>query len=125
MRGMGQVGEAFAAAVAGGRGLHQAGVGGVLHVAAQDAVFDQHVALADVAFVVDVERATAIRQVPSSSTVTPFGGYAGRCDGEHAGALAVEVACRPWPTASQQGCRASRSRAPRSSRQRALGVIRG
>ncbi|MNI44126.1 hypothetical protein D3C73_984830 [compost metagenome] len=88
--------EGFTAAVAGRGGLHQTGVQRVLHVAAQDAVFDQHVALGGVAFVVDVERATAVRQGAVVHDGHALGGDtftdAAR---KHAGTLAVEVALKP------------------------------
>src|SRR3546814_3123169 len=54
--------ERFAPSVAGGGRFHQARVQRVLHVAAQDAVFDQHVALRGIAFVVDVQRTAAVGQ---------------------------------------------------------------
>jgi hypothetical protein len=48
--------EGLAAAVAGRRRLHQAGIQFVLHVGAQHAVLDQHVALRRRAFIVDRQR---------------------------------------------------------------------
>ena len=62
IRGIGSVRERLAAAVAGGRDAHQRGVEAVLHVALEDAVLDQHRALRRIAFVVDVERAAALRR---------------------------------------------------------------
>src|SRR5436853_307379 len=82
-----------AAAVAGGRDFHEARVHRVLDVAAQDAVFDQHVALRGVAFVVDVERAAPVGQ-----RAVVEHGHAARGHAlpdaarERARALAVEVA---------------------------------
>ena len=49
MRGIGNVGVAFAPPIAGGRHAHQARIHGVLHVALENAVLDQHIALAGVA----------------------------------------------------------------------------
>ena len=56
------MGVAFTSSVAGGFDSHQTRVHRVLYVAFQNAVFDQDIALAGIAFVVDIERATAIRQ---------------------------------------------------------------
>ncbi len=56
------MGEGLAAAVAGDRHAHQAGIHHVLHVAGEDAVLDQHGALGRVALVVDRQRAAAIGQ---------------------------------------------------------------
>ncbi len=58
----GDVREGLAPRVAGERHFHQARVQAVLQVAAQHAVFDQHVALGRGAFVVDRERAAPARQ---------------------------------------------------------------
>ena len=53
MRGIGDVGEALAPAVAGRLHAHQPRVQPVLHVAEQNAVLDQHGALGRRALVVD------------------------------------------------------------------------
>ena len=87
------MGIAFAAAVARGLDAHQAGVHCVLDVALEDAVLDQHIALAGAALVIDVERTAAIGQ----RAVVQHGDSLGRhaladAAAEGAGALAVEVA---------------------------------
>jgi len=89
-------GVAFTPAVAGGRHAHQARIQRVLDVALQDAVFDQHVALRSVAFVVDVQRAAAIRD----GAVVEHGHALGRdaftdLAAKSTGALAVEVTFEP------------------------------
>ena len=70
----------------------------VLHVAAQDAVLDQHVVAARRALVVDRQRAAAIRQ----RAVVHDRAQGGRdaladADAERGGALAVEIAFEPVP----------------------------
>ena len=85
--------EGLAAAVAGGAHLHQARIERVLHIAAQDAVFDQHIVLGGVAFVVHVERAAPAGQRAIVDHGHALGGHAlADAAGKHAGALAVEVA---------------------------------
>ena len=87
------VGVAFAAAVAGRLDLHEARVHRVLDVALQDAVFDQHVALAGVALVVDVERTTAIGDRAVVQHRHALGRHAlADAARKRARALAVEVA---------------------------------
>ena len=56
------VGERFTAAVTGRRNTHKACVELVLHVPAQHAIFDQDVVLPRYAFIVDGQRAAAVRQ---------------------------------------------------------------
>ena len=56
------MGVTFTSSVARGFDTHQARVHRVLYVAFQNTIFDQHIALAGIAFVVDIERASAIRQ---------------------------------------------------------------
>src|SRR5690606_12940143 len=78
---------------AGAAGLHEARVEGVLQVALEDAVLDEHVALGRVALVVDVERTA-----PAFDRAVVDDRHAGRrhpladTAGEYRGALAVEVA---------------------------------
>jgi hypothetical protein len=60
MRGSGRMGEGFAPPVAGRRNAHQAGIQAVLHVALEDAVLDQHIALRRIAFIVDIERTAPV-----------------------------------------------------------------
>src|SRR3546814_13870797 len=55
----GRVGIAFAAAVAGGRDAHKAGVQAILHIIFQDAVLDQDILLRRGAFVVDGKRSAS------------------------------------------------------------------
>ena len=90
------MGVAFAAAIARGLDAHQAGIHRVLDVAAQDAVFDQHILLAGVAFVVHVQRAPAV----GHGAVIQHGDALGRhtltnAATESARSLAVEVALQP------------------------------
>ena len=49
------VGITFTPAIAGGLDAHQAGVERVLNVALENAVLDQHIALAGIAFIVHIE----------------------------------------------------------------------
>ena len=87
------MGEGFAAAVAGGLDAHEAGVEGILHVAFQDAVLDQHGAAGGVALVVDVEGAAAVRQGAVVHHGDALGGDPlADAAGEGGGALAVEIA---------------------------------
>ena len=85
--------ERFTATVAGGRYLHQACIQTILQVAFQHAVFDQHIALRGIAFVINVERATA-----ALNRAIVHHGYAARSNpfantpAERRGALAVEIA---------------------------------
>ena len=58
------MGIALAAAIACGLDPHQSRIHRVLDVATQDAVLDQHILLAGVAFVVHIERATAVGHRP-------------------------------------------------------------
>ena len=69
-------GVAFAAAVAGGLRTHQAGVGFVLHIADQDAVFNQYGTACFVAFVVDIERTAPVGNVSLVNDGNAFGGNA-------------------------------------------------
>ena len=92
MRGMGMCCVAFAAAAAGGCGAEHAAGELVLQVAAQNAVFDQHVALRGVAFVVHVERAAAA----ADGAVVDHGAERARdlladAAAERGDALAVEI----------------------------------
>ncbi len=87
---------AFAATVAGGLHARQARVHRILDVTLQDAVLDQHVALAGVAFVVDIERTAAV----GDGAVVEHGHALGRdafadAARKRARALAVEVAFQP------------------------------
>ncbi len=87
------MGIAFAPAVAGRFDAHQARIHGVLHIAFENTVLDQHIALAGVALVVHIERAPAVRQGAVIQHGDPFCRHAltdatGKC----AGPLAVEVA---------------------------------
>jgi hypothetical protein len=84
--------EGLAPAVAGRRHAHQAGVQPVLHVAAQDAVLDQHGAAGGVPSSSTVSEPRRSGRVPSSTTVTPGGHPLADAAGEGRGALAVEVA---------------------------------
>ena len=54
------MGITLAAAIAGGRLAHQAGIHPVLHIAGQDAVLDQHGTLCRRAFVIDGQRTAAL-----------------------------------------------------------------
>ena len=91
-----QAGVAFAPAIAGGLHPHQAGVQAVLHIAFQDAVFNQHIGLGGVAFVVDVERAAPVGQGAIVQDGHALGGDAlADAAAEGAGAFAVEVALQP------------------------------
>jgi hypothetical protein len=102
MRGIGHVRIAFAPAVAGRLHAHQAGVQRVLDVAAQDAVLDQHVALAGVAFVVDVERAAAVGDGAVVQHRDALGRHAlADLAAENAlEPLRLKSPSRPWPMAS-------------------------
>jgi hypothetical protein len=92
----GHMGVALAAAVARGFDAHQARIHRILDVAAQDAVFDQHVLLAGVAFVVHVQRATAVGHGAVIQHRHAFGRHAlADAAAEGAGALAVEVPLQP------------------------------
>src|SRR6267143_2876 len=62
-----QAGEGLAPGVAGQRGFHQTRVERILHVAAQNAVFDQHGARGGVALVVDRERACRFTSAMSTA----------------------------------------------------------
>src|SRR5260370_3013345 len=89
----GNVGIAFAAAVARGLDAHQSSIHRVLDVALEDAVLDQHIALAGAAFLLDVERAAAIGQRAVIQHGDALGSHAlADAAAEGAGALAVEVA---------------------------------
>ena len=54
------MGIGFTAAVAGRRDAHQTRIEFILHVAFQDAVFDQHIVLTRRAFIIDSHRATTV-----------------------------------------------------------------
>ncbi len=89
---------AFAAAIAGRRHVHQPRVLAVLHVAHQDAVLDQHGAVGGRAFVIDRERAAALRHGAVVHHGDALGGDALAHEaGEGRGLLAVEVAFEPMP----------------------------
>src|SRR5262249_4132357 len=84
--------------VARGRFAHEARVETVLHVAAQDAVLDEHVAARRRALVVDVERAAAI----GDRAVVHHGDELGDdlltdASGERGDAFAVEIALQAVP----------------------------
>lgn len=83
----------MAAAVAGRLRTRQAGVGFVLHIADQDAVFNQYGAACFVAFVVDVERTAPAGNIALIDDGNAFGGDAfADPAGKDAGPLAVEIA---------------------------------
>ena len=87
------MGVAFTAAVAGGFHTHQAGIHGILDVAFEYAVFNQHVFLAGVAFIVHIQRAAAVGNGAVVQHSDALGGNAlADFAAEGAGALAVEVA---------------------------------
>ena len=87
---------AFTASIAGRLDAHQARIHGILNVAFEDAVFDQHVLLAGVAFVIHVERAAPVFDRAVVQHSDAFGGHAlADAPAEGAGALAVEVAFQP------------------------------
>ena len=98
----GDVREAFAPAVAGQRHAHEPRVEAVLQIAAQDAVLDQHGAAGRRAFVVDVERAAAIRQwCRRRRRCTAAMPPACRCRSLNAETfLRLKSPSRPWPMAS-------------------------
>ena len=90
------MGIALAPAIAGGRHTHQACVHTVLDVTFEDAVFDQHVALAGVAFIIDIERAAPVGQGAVVQHGDTFGCHTlADAATEGAGALAVEIAFQP------------------------------
>ena len=90
------MGVALAPAVAGGRHAHQARIHGVLDIALEDAIFNQHIALAGVAFVIHVERAAAVGDGAVVQHGHAFGGHPlANPATESAGALAVEIALQP------------------------------
>jgi hypothetical protein len=68
----GDVGVAFASTIAGGGHTHQAGVHGVLDVALQNAVFNQHIAPLALPSSSTLSEPRRSAMVPSSSTVTPL-----------------------------------------------------
>ena len=87
------MGVAFAAAIARGLDPHQARIHRVLDIALEDAVLDQHIALASMTFVIYVERATAIGNRAVIEHGDALRGHAlTNPAAEGAGALAVEVA---------------------------------
>src|SRR3546814_10191689 len=89
----GRVGIAFAAAVAGGRDAHKAGVQAILHIIFQDAVLYQDILLRRGAFVVDGKRSASVHDAAIVDDR-----HAGRCHalaepaGEGRRARAVELA---------------------------------
>ena len=92
------MGVGLAAPVAGGRHAHEPCVQPVLHVAPEDPLLDQHGAPRRGALVVDVERATAVRERPVVDDRDELGGdLLPHAAGERRGALAVEVALEPVP----------------------------
>src|SRR5262249_14076618 len=89
---------AFASPVAGRLHVHQPRVLAVLHVTHEDAVLDQHGAVGGRAFVIDRERATALRH----GAVVDHGHALGRNTlahqaGERRCLLAIKVAFEPVP----------------------------
>ena len=83
----------FTAAVAGWRNPHQARVELILHIAFQDAVFNQHVVLPRHAFIVDRQRTAAALQGAVIHHSAQFGSHQlPDLAAEHRGAAAVEVA---------------------------------
>ena len=87
------MGVAFAPPIARGFHTHQAGIHRVLDVALQNAVFDQHIALTGMAFIVHVQRAAAIGQGAVVQHGHALCGHAlANAAAESAGAFAVEVA---------------------------------
>jgi hypothetical protein len=93
--------ERFAAAIARRLDTHQPRIEAVLHVALEDAILDQHVALRRMAFVVDVERAAPAVDRPVVDHRDAGRGDA-LADAARKGtrSLAVEVASSPCPIAS-------------------------
>ena len=87
------MGIAFPATISGGRNTHQAGVEAILHIAFQDAIFDQDIFLCRRAFVIDAQRSAALvnrtiinnRHAGRGNTLT-------NPPGKGAGALADKVA---------------------------------
>ena len=87
---------AFAPAVAGRRHAHEPRILAVLHVADEDAVLDQHGAAGGGAFVVDRERAAALRHGAVVDHGDALGGdLLAHEAGKGRGLLAVEVAFQP------------------------------
>ena len=90
--------ERFAPPVAGGGDSHQARVETVLHIAFKHAIFDQHVALRRIAFIIDIERAAALL-----NRAVVDHGHAGRSHAladaaaESRTAFAVEIALEAVP----------------------------
>ena len=91
-------GVAFAAAVAGGLHAHQSGVGFVLHIADQNAVFNEYGTAGFVAFVVDIERTATVGYIALVNDGNAFGGHPlSDFSGKRAGLLAVEIAFQAVP----------------------------
>ena len=91
--------------------LHQACIQRILHIAFEDAVFNQHIALRNIAFVIDVQRAAPV----GDGTIVNDGDTL-RCDtftnapGKEARAFAVEIAFQPMPDGFvQQDARPART----------------
>src|SRR5450830_1074628 len=86
------MGVALATPIAGRRHPHQARIHGVLDIALEDAVFNQHIAGADVAFIIDIERAPAVGDGAIIKHGHAFGSHTlADPTTERAGALAVEI----------------------------------
>src|SRR5262249_43162907 len=89
---------AFASPVAGRLHVHQPRVLAVLHVTHEDAVLDQHGAVGGRAFVIDRERAAALRHGAVVDHGHALGGDALAHEaGKGGGPFAVEVAFEPVP----------------------------
>ncbi|MNN55377.1 hypothetical protein D3C81_1702500 [compost metagenome] len=83
----------FATTVPGWRNAHQTRVEFVLHVAFQDAVFDQHVVLPRRAFIIDRDRTATIGHGAIIHNGTQFRGHQlAHLAAEYGGAATVEIA---------------------------------
>ncbi len=83
---------ALATTIAGRLDFHQTRVQCVLHVALQDTVFDQNVALGWISFVIDVQAAAPTRQSPIIEHRHATGRHTlSQPPAERAGSLAVEI----------------------------------
>ena len=87
------MGIAFATAITGRGDTHQTGVHAVLDVTHQNTIFNQHIFLTGMAFIVHIERATAIGNGAVVKHGNAFGGDTlANLAAEGARPLAVEVA---------------------------------
>ena len=87
------MGKAFAAAVSSGFDTHQAGVHAVLHIRAQDTVFDQDIFLSRRAFIINRQRpAPVLHRAVIDNGNARRGNALPDFAGERAAALAVEIA---------------------------------